>query len=170
MQKNPLPKADWSDISAFRAMRVQMEKDKLAALGPAAPHVEEEFKSITMRDGFESKIKTYRPTGKTGGPLIVLIYGGGFVVGDYQQLTPYGRGFARAFGATCVTISYRLAPEHKFPAAPNDVEDSLIWLANNAEAIGADPTKGFVLGGISAGGNESLSMLTMNITHLTSSS
>jgi len=152
-------------------MRVQMEKDRLEALGSPAPHVEEEFESITMRDGFDSKIKVYRPAGKKGGPLIVLIYGGGFVVGDYQQLTPYGRGFARAFGATCVTISYRLAPEHKFPAAPHDVEDSLLWIAKNAEALGADPQKGFVLGGISAGGRQSAAlMLILNITILTFSS
>ena len=114
--------------------------------------IRDRFSSIKLRDGFESKIKIHRPAGKSGGPLLVLIYGGGFVVGDYQQLTPYGRGFARAFGATVVTISYRLAPEHKFPAAPHDVEDSLIWIAKNAQSLGADPAKGFVLGGISAGG------------------
>ena len=91
-------------------MRVQMEKDKLAALGPPAPHVEEEFSSIKLRDGFESKIKIHRPAGKSGGPLLVLIYGGGFVVGDYQQLTPYGRGFARAFGATAVSYTHLTLP------------------------------------------------------------
>lgn len=75
------------------------------------------------------------------------------MVGDNQQLTPYGRGFARAFDAVVVTVAYRLAPEHKFPTAPNDVEDTLLWLAKNAESLGADPSKGFVLGGISAGGS-----------------
>lgn len=152
LSNNVLPKADWNDVPAFRGMREQMEAQRLKELGPPGPHVEEEFKSIKMRDGFESKIKIHKPAGKSGGPLIVLIYGGGFVVGNYQQLTPYGRGFARAFDAVVVTISYRLAPEHKFPAAPNDVEDSLLWIAENAKALGADPSKGFVVGGISAGG------------------
>ncbi|THW18350.1 lipase/esterase [Aureobasidium pullulans] len=153
LKSNPLPKGNWSDIKTFRAMRVEMEKEKLKALGSPAPHVEEEFKNVSMRDGFESQIKIHRPTGKSGGPLLVLIFGGGFVVGDNQQLTPYGRGFARAFDAVVVTVAYRLAPEHKFPTAPNDVEDTLLWLAKNAESFGADPSKGFVLGGISAGGN-----------------
>jgi acetyl esterase/lipase len=133
-------------------MRDEMSAQQLKALGPAAPHVEEEFRSITMRDGFESQIKIHKPAGKSGGALIVLVFGGGFAVGDNQQLTTYGRGFARAFDAVVVTIAYRLAPEHKFPAAPNDTEDSLLWIAENAESLGADPSKGFILGGVSAGG------------------
>jgi acetyl esterase/lipase len=134
-------------------MREEMEAQRLEALGSPAPHVEEEFKSITMRDGFESQIKVHKPAGKSGGPLLVLVYGGGFVVGNNQQLTPYGRGLARAFDAVVVTIAYRLAPEHKFPTAPNDTEDTLLWIAKNAESLGADPSKGFILGGISAGGS-----------------
>ncbi|KAI4850763.1 lipase/esterase [Aureobasidium sp. EXF-8845] len=153
LKNNTIPKRNWADIKQFRAMREEMEAQKLKALGPAAPHVEEEFKSITMRDGFESQIKIHKPAGKSGGPLLVLIHGGGFVVGNNQQLTSYGRGFARAFDAVVVTIAYRLAPEHKFPAAPNDTEDSLLWIAKNAESLGADPSKGFILGGVSAGGN-----------------
>jgi len=60
---------------------------------------------------------------------------------------------ARIYGATAVTLSYRHAPEDKFPAAPNDTWDSVKWLAENASSIGADPSAGFILGGISAGGN-----------------
>ncbi|KAI5251956.1 lipase/esterase [Aureobasidium subglaciale] len=153
LKTNTIPKGDWSNIKQFRAMREMMEKQKLDALGPPGPDLEEEFKNITMRDGFESQIKIHKPAGKTGGPLLVLVYGGGFVVGNNQQLTPYGRGFAKAFDAVAVTIAYRLAPEHKFPTAANDVEDTLLWLSKNAEAIGSDPSKGFILGGISAGGN-----------------
>jgi len=61
-------------------MREEMEAQRLKALGPPGPHVEEEFKNVTMRDGFESQIKIHRPVGKSGGPLLVLIYGGGFVL------------------------------------------------------------------------------------------
>jgi acetyl esterase/lipase len=153
LKKNTLPKGNWADIKQFRAMREDMEAQRLKALGSPAPHVEEEFKSITMRDGFESQIKVHKPAGKSGGPLLVLVYGGGFVVGNNQQLTPYGRGLARAFDAVVVTIAYRLAPDHKFPTAPNDTEDTLLWIAKNAESLGADPSKGFILGGISAGGS-----------------
>ncbi|KAG9845051.1 lipase/esterase, partial [Aureobasidium melanogenum] len=153
LKTNPIPKGNWNNIKEFRAMRDEMGKQKLAALGPAAPHVEESFQNITMRDGFENQIKIHKPTGKTGGPLLVLIFGGGFVVGDIQQLTPYSRGLARAFDAVVVNTAYRLAPENKFPTAPHDTEDTLLWLAKNAESLGADPSKGFILGGVSAGGN-----------------
>lgn len=55
--------------------------------------------------------------------------------------------------AVCCAPSYKLAPENKFPAAPNDVYDHLKWIASNAESFGADPKLGFILGGDSAGGN-----------------
>ncbi|KAG9956007.1 lipase/esterase, partial [Aureobasidium melanogenum] len=151
LKNNPVPKGNWDNIKEFRAMRDEMGKQSLAALGPAAPHVEESFQNITMRDGFESQIKIHKPTGKTGGPLIVLVFGGGFVVGDNQQLTPYSRGLARAFDAVVVNTAYRLAPENKFPTAAHDTEDTLLWIAKNAESLGADPSKGFILGGVSAG-------------------
>jgi len=59
----------------------------------------------------------------------------------------------QAFGAVCVSASYRLAPEHPFPAAPNDSWDALQWAAANAKSLKADPSQGFIVGGTSAGGN-----------------
>lgn len=74
-------------------------------------------------------------------------------MGNNQQLTPYARGLVKLFGATVVNTSYRLAPENPFPTAPHDTWDSLTWLAQNAASLGADPSVGFLLGGVSAGGN-----------------
>ena len=59
----------------------------------------------------------------------------------------------QAFGATCLSISYRLGPEFPFPHAPNDCWDALKWAAENYKQFGADPSKGFIVGGTSAGGN-----------------
>lgn len=56
------------------------------------------------------------------------------------------------FGAVVVSISYRLAPQYKFPTAAHDSLDTVKWIADHASEIGADPTKGFIVGGISAGG------------------
>lgn len=66
-----------------------------------------------------------------------------------------------AFGATCISASYRLAPEFKFPYAPKDAWDCLKWAAASAKSWGADPSKGFIVGGTSAGGN-----ITAILTHL----
>lgn len=132
-----------------------MEKQGLEALGPCPPEVEESYQKIKMRDGYESEIKLFKPTKPpTGGsPLIVLVYGGGFVIGSNDQLTAYGRQLSKLYGATCVNISYRLAPEHKFPTGINDSWDTVKWCAANAASFGADPSKGFLLGGVSAGAN-----------------
>lgn len=67
----------------------------------------------------------------------------------------------QAFGATCISSAYLLAPEHPFPAAPKSAWDTLQWAANNAKSFGADPSLGFVIGGTSAGGN-----LTAVLAHL----
>ena len=93
-------------------------------------------------------------TPATGGsPLVVLFFGGGFVMGTPEQLTMYGRDLARQFGATVLAPTYRLAPEHKWPAAPHDAWDTVMWAGKHAAELGADPAKGFVIGGISAGAN-----------------
>lgn len=61
------------------------------------------------------------------------------------------RAFVRAFSAVVVNISYRLAPEHKFPQGWEDTWDSLVWVVDHAVDLGADPTRGIVMGGTSAG-------------------
>ncbi|OJJ05128.1 hypothetical protein ASPVEDRAFT_833585 [Aspergillus versicolor CBS 583.65] len=107
-----------------------------------------------MRDGYESEIRIFRPRvlSDDGSPVIVLIYGGGYLVGTNMQLVPSARALSAMYNATAITVSYRLAPEHPFPTAPEDIWDSLKWIAQHATLLGADPSKGFILGGVSAGG------------------
>ena len=135
----------------MREARKKLEESRRA--GPEDAKRESTV-NIKMRDGYESEVRVHKPvSAPSSSPLIVLCFGGGFVVGSNIQLGPYARAMAKVYGATVVTLSYRLAPEHKFPTAPNDVWDSVVWLAENASSIGADPTAGFILGGVSAGGN-----------------
>lgn len=61
------------------------------------------------------------------------------------------RALVRVFSAVVVNISYRLAPEHKFPQSWEDAWDNLVWLVENAVQIGADPSRGIIMGGTSAG-------------------
>lgn len=69
------------------------------------------------------------------------------------------RALVRVFSAVVVNISYRLAPEHKFPQAWEDAWDNLVWLVDHAADIGADPSRGIVMGGTSAGASRRLSAL-----------
>ena len=131
-----------------------LSKQSVAMLGPPEAAITEEYKDIPMRDGFQSTIKIHKPsTPPAGGsPLIVFCFGGGFISGDKEAGTGFARAFVRLFSAVVVNISYRLAPQHKFPVSQYDGLDSVKWLAENASSISADPTKGFIVGGISAGG------------------
>jgi len=109
-----------------------------------------------MRDGYESEIRIHRPKTppKDGGsPLIVLIFGGGFFMGNCLQMGNTARALTDLYSAIVVCISYRLAPEHPWPQAHHDGWDNLLWIAANASSLGADTAAGFVLGGSSAGGN-----------------
>lgn len=138
-------------------MRSELEQQRIEALGPPPPEVNESFQNIPMRDGFESEIKVFKPTQPPAGgtALVVLVFGGGFVVGSNGQMTAMSRLLSGMYGVTVVNISYRLAPAHKFPNGINDAWDSVQWIAANATSLGADPIKGFVIGGVSAGANMS---------------
>ncbi|GAB7338520.1 hypothetical protein MBLNU457_5270t1 [Dothideomycetes sp. NU457] len=149
---HPIPKGDFSNPHKMRAERAKNAPD----LGPAPTGVTESRHSIPMRDGHQSELKIHRPSSAgSSHPLVVLAFGGGFVVGSNDQLTPYARSLVQLYDAVVVNISYRLSPENPWPASQHDTWDSLAWLAENAssDVIGADPSKGFVLGGVSAGGN-----------------
>lgn len=145
-----LPKADWSDVKTLRANRVVFEATRKAK-GEEAKL--ETSITIRMSDGHESEILIHKPADPPAkSPLVVLLFGGGFIMGSNVQLGPYARGIAKLYGATVVTPSYRLAPEHRFPTQANDIWDTLQWLTKNAASLGADLSAGFVLGGVSAGG------------------
>ena len=125
----------------------------VAKLGPAPPGMTEFYHDIPMRDGYMSSLKIHKPFQAPAGPLIVLCFGGGFVGGDNDQLSDTARALVNMFGATVVNINYRLAPKYEFPASQYDAWDSMKWIAENATGpeLSADPTKGFIMGGASAG-------------------
>lgn len=112
---------------------------------------------ITMRDGHESELNIIKPSiSSMGNPVVVLIFGGAFIMGSNIQCINWARVIASLYGATVVQLSYRVAPEHKFPVAANDVWDTVKWVAINESTLDTDLSKGFVIGGGSAGGNLSI--------------
>lgn len=89
---------------------------------------------------------------REAGPAIMFFHGGGFVIGDLETHHPYCTELAAKMDLPVVAVDYRLAPEHPFPAAPEDCEAAARWLAQSGKALGLDIT-GLVLTGDSAGGN-----------------
>ncbi|URW76855.1 alpha/beta hydrolase [Sphingomonas donggukensis] len=86
------------------------------------------------------------------GPLVVFYHGGGFVIGNIDSHASFCAEVARTLDLPVVSIDYRLAPEAKFPAAPDDCEAAARWIAGNPKELGRTAT-GLVLMGDSAGGN-----------------
>ena len=85
-------------------------------------------------------------------PGLVFFHGGGWVVGGLDTHDPACRRLAARTGAVVVAVDYRLAPEHKFPAALEDAHAATVFVAHHAAAFGIDPQR-LAVGGDSAGGN-----------------
>jgi len=98
-------------------------------------------------------VRIYHPT-KTNvaRPVIIYFHGGGWVTGDLDSHDNLCRSLALNTDAIVVAVDYRLAPEHRFPAAADDAYAALLWVAANSPTLGADPSR-IVVAGDSAGGN-----------------
>jgi acetyl esterase len=94
-------------------------------------------------------------------PLILYLHGGGWVLGDAAAYSRQSARIAEQCGAIVAFLDYRRSPEHRFPAALDDTMLALPWLAANAPALGADPSR-LALMGDSAGGN--LAIAAMRLT------
>lgn len=92
----------------------------------------------------------YRPA-EQGAPLLVFYHGGGFVFGDLETHDSACRLICRDAGVHVLAVDYRLAPEHKAPAAVDDAYAAYLWAVLNAADLGADPDR-IAVGGDSAGG------------------
>ncbi|KAF9872026.1 hypothetical protein CkaCkLH20_10363 [Colletotrichum karsti] len=148
-------RTDFFAMREHRATRLR-EKHHLRYLpGPIPEQVHEEDHKIFARDGYEITVRVYTPVkpAADGSPLIVMYHEGRWSSGDLTDEETNCRLFSRDLGAVCVNVDYRLAPEFAFPTGVHDCWDALEWAAKNASELGADPSRGFIIGGGSAGGN-----------------
>jgi acetyl esterase len=103
--------------------------------------------------GGDIHVRVYRPTEDAETlPVLVYAHGGGFVFCDLDSHDGLCRNLANLIPAVVVSVDYRLAPEHRWPAAAEDVFAVTQWAARNADALGGD-TQRIVVGGDSGGGN-----------------
>jgi acetyl esterase len=112
---------------------------------PDLPHVEDRMAGTVA-------VRVYRPEGSGPFPLLVWYHGGGWVIGSIAGGDGTCRRLAADAGVVVVSVDYRLAPEHPFPAAPEDCYAATLWAVDHAAELGADPSR-VAVGGDSAGGN-----------------
>ena len=96
--------------------------------------------------------RLYHPDPARRLPLLVYYHGGGWVLGSLEEVHGQVMAFAARSGCAILSVNYRLAPEHPFPAAIDDCYSALLWAAESADALGIDATR-LGVGGDSAGGN-----------------
>lgn len=111
--------------------------------------------TATLLDGSRLPVRIYRPVAANTTdrlPLIVNFHGGGFVAGNPRQSEWWTSTIAAGVGAVVVSVDYRLAPEHPYPAATQDCYAATVWAVEHAAELGADPARLAVMGD-SAGAN-----------------
>jgi acetyl esterase len=135
------PEESRQTVSAMAFLMGEPEEvaavEELAAPGPGGP----------------VPIRLYRPLGTGEGPLPVVLHfhQGGYTVGNVEVFDTNHRAMANRAGCLVAAVTYRLAPEHPYPAALEDAWAATVWLAENAASLGADPTR-LAVSGESAGG------------------
>lgn len=140
----------WSDLSPERSRRLFDSSGAL--LAPRAAPLES-VTDITL-DGANTSLpaRVYRPYGlAANSPALVYFHGGGFVLGSITSHDPVCRTLAATAGCQVISVEYRLAPEHAFPAANEDAVAAFRSVIRRAESLSIDPSK-LAVGGDSAGG------------------
>jgi acetyl esterase/lipase len=137
------PDADLTDPATDR-----QNYARLAAGVPLPDTANMEIKDRTVPGNPDVAVRIYRPCGAQG--AIVWLHGGGFVMGDLDTEHPAAVRAAAGSGAALISVGYRLAPEHRFPAALDDAYTVLTWAARHAEELNVDPER-IAVGGFSSG-------------------
>ncbi len=147
------------DVVERRALSVAL-REHLAV--PDNPRVAKEDRTVPGPEGApDITVRVYRPAGATGTlPGLYVIHGGGMIMGDVEGEDPTATWLCDELGAVVVSVEYRLAPEHPYPAGPEDCYAGLVWTAAHAEELGLDPHRLAVYGG-SAGGGLALAVALM---------
>jgi acetyl esterase len=136
---------------------IEVAREKLRAMKPPAEMLP--AMRVEERTAGDVPVRIYWPPveAHTDLPVVVFYHGGGWSVGDLDTHEHVARAHAIGAEAIVVSVDYRLAPEHPFPAGVEDAWAALQWVRANAEDLGGDPAR-IAVAGDSAGGNLSAVM------------
>ena len=131
---------------------VRAGSEKRFALGARRVPVGEIGERVIAGPAGDLKLRVYTPKGVGPFPMIVFFHGSGFVICSLDTHDTMCRHLCEGAGAVVVSVDYRLAPEHKFPAGPDDCLAATRWAGTHCAELNADPAC-IALAGDSAGGN-----------------
>lgn len=144
-----LPPPDYDDLAAAREMVAAMSR-YLPAVDTTGVTIKDRV--IQRSDKSDLPVRVYRPSEQaaTARPALIFLHWGGFVLGDLD--TEHGRcvRLCRDAGLVVVSVDYRLAPEHPYPAALDDADAALRWVFAEADVLGVEARR-IGVGGTSAG-------------------
>jgi len=143
----------WPPVRTFTvpALREAVRAGSTAFPPLAVPLASVEDRAI-VGPGGELPVRIYTPVGSGPFPVVVFFHGGGWVTGDLDTQDMIARGLAHGADSIVVSVAYRLAPEHPFPAAPDDCWAATLWAAKHAAEFGGDANR-LAVAGDSAGAN-----------------
>ena len=136
----------WHEIPVEESRELFNSLDVVFGQGPELPSIEDQV--ILER----IPIRIYRPSDDPSLPVIVYFHGGGWVVGNIQTHDAVCRNLSRATKCAVVSVDYRLAPEHKYPAAFADAFAATVYVSEHAKELRVDAER-LIVAGDSAGGN-----------------
>jgi acetyl esterase len=142
----PLPEVTPESVAAIR------ERSDAAAALQARPDVHAVADHTVPGPGGDIPVRVYYPHEGDRLPALVFAHGGGWSICSIETHEGLCREIANRSGCAVVSVEYRLAPEHVFPAALEDFYAAAVWVVEEAEQLGIDPER-VALGGDSAGGN-----------------
>lgn len=152
----PFMTLDWDTVDV--AMARQMSEAGVPPAVPLSITAVEDIRIPTGEGGIDARL--YRPVEEKDAPVILFFHGGGWVLGNIDNYDGFARALARDSGCAVLSVDYRLAPEHPYPAAPDDCYAALKWVAAHAPEHDLDGSR-IAVTGDSAGGNLSTAVCVM---------
>jgi acetyl esterase len=140
-------------LSSLTPAEARIANNRLTSLcaGPVLPMARVDDRTIPGPRG-PIPIRIYVPAeAPPSAPVLVYFHGGGFVIGDLAMVDEVCRRLAAGAACIVVSVEYRLAPEHRYPAPREDAYAATVWVAREAASFGGDPRR-IAVGGDSAGG------------------